>query len=223
MSGNSRFVQSSQDGIHPSLEAILARHMATSWRQPLADHSRLAFNALSHWRQQRCEYPLWLDSGCGTGRATVQLAEENPGVLVVGLDQSAARLERGRQRFPLLPDNALLVRAECADMWRLMVSAGWTLQRHYLLYPNPWPKPGHLQRRWHGHPVFPSLLALGGRLELRSNWSIYVEEMAQALTLAGRSGSHGPLTALSPLTDFEEKYQHSDHLLYQLVYSLDCG
>ncbi|PKM23032.1 MAG: SAM-dependent methyltransferase [Gammaproteobacteria bacterium HGW-Gammaproteobacteria-14] len=223
MPGNSRLVQSSQDGIHPSLQVLLARHLATPWRQPLADHSRLAFNSLSQWRRQRSECPLWMDSGCGTGRATVQLAEENPDVLVVGLDQSAARLERGRQRYPVLPDNALLLRAECADLWRLMVSAGWTLQRHYLLYPNPWPKPGHLQRRWHGHPVFPTLLALGGLLELRSNWSIYVDEMAQVLAFMGCSGSHGSFTASSPLTDFEEKYQHSDHSLYRLTYSLDCG
>lgn len=36
------------------------------------------------------------------------------------------------------------------------------------------PKIGHLSRRWHGHPVFPAMLELGGVLECRSNWKIYV-------------------------------------------------
>ena len=49
------------------------------------------------------------------------------------------------------------------------------------LYPNPWPKKKHLGRRWHGAPVFPALVKLGGELEMRSNWQTYLDEFALAL------------------------------------------
>jgi tRNA (guanine-N7-)-methyltransferase len=222
MSGNSRPVVSSQDGLHPSLSQVVRKHLAGGWRQPLADHNVQAFALLDQWRQRQGQKrPLWLDSGCGTGRAGVALARTNPEVLVVAIDQSAARLQRGELRFSPLPDNVLLLRAECADLWRLMVRAGWRVDRHFLFYPNPWPKPGHLQRRWHGHPVFPDLLALGGRLELRSNWAVYVEEMAVALTLAGYCTEVSDLLPHQPLTDFEDKYGCSGHSLTRLITHLD--
>jgi tRNA (guanine-N7-)-methyltransferase len=222
MSGNSRPVLSPQSQPHPSLRAVVRRHLASTWRQPLADHNRGVFEQLCEWRRQAgSDRPLWLDSGCGTGRAAFQLALSNPDRLVIGVDQSAARLERGRVRFPQLPDNLMLVRAECADLWRLMVQAGWRLERHFLLYPNPWPKPAHLQRRWHGHPAFPVLLGLGGQLELRSNWRVYPEEMAMALEIAGTRATVEHWQPDAALTDFEEKYQNSGHGLWRLSCCLD--
>jgi tRNA (guanine-N7-)-methyltransferase len=222
MYGNSRQVTSSQSGIHASLEGAVKRHLHTTWQKPVADHSRMLWQHLDEWRQRSgIGRPLWLDSGCGTGRSALQLAEAHPECLVIGVDQSAVRLEKGRTRFPGLPDNLLLVRAECADLWRLMVAAGWRLERHFLLYPNPWPKPGHLHRRWHGHPVFPTLVQLGGELDLRSNWSLYPAEMAVALDMAGKQPQWGPWHPRQPLTDFEQKYLGSGHGLWRLTCCLN--
>ena len=114
----------------------------------------------------RAGRPLILDSGCGVGQSTAKLALRFVDSYVLGIDKSAARLGRS----PELPEDACLVRAELVDGWRLLASRGERLARHDLLYPNPWPKIGHLARRWHGHAVFPELLALGGVLECRSNW-----------------------------------------------------
>ncbi len=116
-----------------------------------------------------------------------------------------------------MPENVLILRAECADFWRLLQGAGIVVERHFLLYPNPWPKPGHFQRRWHGHPVFPHLLAISEVLELRTNWAIYAQEMAAALALAGRVAEIEQIQTADPLTDFEEKYQTSSHTLWRLV------
>src|SRR5574337_1283396 len=101
---------------------------------------------------------------------------------------------------------------------------GLRLARHYLLYPNPWPKIGHLGRRWHAHPVFPTLLRLGGVLECRSNWRVYVEELAFALEQAtGRAVPWEEFDAASPLTPFERKYRDSGQTLYRLAIDLDSA
>lgn len=222
MFANSRSVTTNQTSIHDDLDRVVRRHLQHPWRAPIADHDVQAFRRLQQWRDaQGSERLLMVDSGCGTGRSSRALASQNPNALVVGVDQSAVRLDRATRRFETLPDNLLLLRADCAGLWRLMAGEGWQLHRHQILYPNPWPKSAHLKRRWHGHPVWPTLLSLGGELEMRSNWPLYLQEVQAALKI---SGIQATLSALpeqhEPLTDFEEKYQASGQLNWRLTASL---
>ena len=120
-----------------------------------------------------------------------------------------------------MPENGILIRADLVDFWRLLAEQGIRLARHYNLYPNPWPKIGHLARRWHGHAVFPVWRELGGEIECRSNWSIYIEEMAQALTLlCEQPVAAEPYTTDDPMTPFERKYLASGHDLWRCRVSL---
>ncbi|WOJ97253.1 SAM-dependent methyltransferase [Congregibacter brevis] len=157
--------------------------------------------------------PVVLDSFCGTGQSTAILCSRRTDALVIGVDKSSHRLNRQ----PALPENGLLLQAHCEAIWRHLVERGIKLSTHKILYPNPWPKPGHLGRRVHGHPAFPLLLRLGGHLELRSNWQTYVEEFGVALGLLG----HASRVAVVPkeetsLTLFEEKYRQSGHELWSI-------
>jgi len=158
---------------------------------------------------------LVLDSGCGTGESTRLIARTLPDCLVIGVDKSAARLARtGASSFPHREGNVIWLRAELATFWRLARRAGWRLRHHFLLYPNPWPKPGHLRRRWHAHPVFPDVLRLGGQLELRCNWEIYAQEFAAAANqLLGTCVRPWPLAGSAVTTPFERKYRVSGHPL----------
>lgn len=160
-----------------------------------------------------------LDAGCGTAASTAILARRHPGAQVVGVDRSAHRLGRA-PRPPAA--NELRLRARLEDVWRLLLEAGERPVRQYLLYPNPWPKPAHLKRRWHAHPVWPVVIALGGTLTLRTNWAIYAEECRCALALHGLGVA--PVVSFSTdaaLTPFERKYSRSGHALYDLTLRLD--
>ena len=103
-----------------------------------------------------------------------------------------------------------------------MSEEGIRLAQHYLLYPNPWPKTDQLARRWHGHAVFPAVVALGGRFECRSNWRIYIDECAAALSmLTGASVAAEAYMPSNSITPFEQKYLASGHSLWRCV--LDIG
>lgn len=218
---NSRIPASAQSGIHEQLVRRVERHLAEPFRKPYAEYNSAAFAAsLEGWDKRA---PLILDAGCGVGHSTIQLARRFPDHWVIGVDQSQDRLER-RKPYPdaLLPRNMVFVRADLVDYWRLCCDAGLKLARHYILYPNPWPKIGHLARRWHAHPVFPFILRLGGVLECRTNWRVYIEEFACALSLAtGRETGWEIFEAPVPLTPFERKYRDSGQPLYRLVRDLD--
>jgi tRNA G46 methylase TrmB len=216
MYANSSPISSAQSGPHEQLAALVTRHASHPFRQPIADYNREAFDgSIALWRAHGAA-PLILDAGCGVGLSTMHLAAQFPDHFVIGVDQSAARSTRNTQWEGAAPANLVRVRANLVDYWRLLLEGGIRPARHYLLYPNPWPKIGHLARRWHGHAVFPSLVALGGYLECRSNWRIYIEEFVSALTQLTQQAI--PCESYLPpqtITPFEKKYLDSGHGLWR--------
>ena len=211
MPAESRPVKSNQPHTHQQLPALLQRHLNNTHRKPVAGHSLSSYALLENALRTNPR-PLVMDSFCGTGHSTAILARRHPNHLVVGVDKSAHRLARhpGGEC-----ENYLLLQADCEDIWQLLRDDGIFLEYHYLLYPNPWPKSRHLQRRVHGSAAFPWLLKLGGKIELRSNWKLYVEEFGLAMHLAGSPGVVSRLPEQPPLTLFEEKYRASGHELWR--------
>lgn len=210
-------VRSSQRAPHSRLREIVRRHVDSQWRTPIHPGSAAAFDQfLDAYDGNRDDSrPLIIDAGCGTGISTGLLAAEFPQAMVIGIDRSAHRLARAPRN---LPPSALLLRARLEDFWRLLAEAGIRPWRQFVLYPNPWPKPAQFKRRWHGHPVFPTLVSLGGSIELRCNWQIYAEEFALAADLCGARPA--PVVSFqpeTPLSAFERKYAASGHPLYRLV------
>ena len=232
MHANSRPIISSQTEIHEHLAKLVEKHATTRFLKPIAPYSKAAFDtSIAAWRAAG-EPPLILDAGCGTGLSTLNLANRFPQHFVIGVDQSEDRLTRNIAWSGEMPANFIKVRADLADYWRLMQHAGVKPNRHYLFYPNPWPKKHHVGRRWHGHPVFPTIVALGGHFECRSNWRIYIDECAGALRqltgidvqtephLPGDAAvpgqlAHEPPALCGAITPFERKYLASGHTLWR--------
>lgn len=229
MQNRSRQPVSNQAHLHPKLATTVRRHLATRPRKPVLPHNVAAFQLLQAELARRPR-PLILDSFCGTGHSTAILARHHPEHLVVGIDKSGHRLHRHPSD---LAGDYLLLQAECEDLWRLLVQAGIGVEQHYLLYPNPWPKAKHLQRRIHGGSSFYWLLqlALGAahegrapaRLELRSNWQTYVEEFGVAMHLAGHPGIVTRVLPAPALSRFEHKYDESGHALWAYRGAVEGG
>ncbi|MCQ2097316.1 MAG: methyltransferase domain-containing protein [Fibrobacter sp.] len=141
------------------------------------------------------------------------------------------------------PANAFWVRAELLDFWKLAleeVQAGrWQVLHHAVYYPNPWPKESEATRRFHLHPIFPTLMALSSTTELRTNWEIYAREFAEAArilqsettgaepnlnnadaTTRGKikpAISCEPFAPLHPETAFERKYKEARQQLWRVL------
>jgi tRNA G46 methylase TrmB len=226
-------ITSPQMGIHQNLEKTVIKNFSNVSQKPIAEHNQAAFRQARERWQQLGQPSTILDSACGTGESSHYLANTHPDHLVVGIDQSIKRLENSNNRQ--LPDNCLLLRAECTDFWRLAEQAQWRFVKHTLFYPNPYPKPKHLQRRWHGDAAWTNLLSISDEIELRTNWKIYADEFHHALCISQKlhiSENPALIEALNfsleniqytqyqptqTVTAFERKYQLSEHLLWQVT------
>lgn len=216
MPQSSAFIHSTQTEPHRDLLPLLDKYRRSAFQKPIAAHTLAAFE---HAAQlvQAAGMPVILDSCCGVGMSTVQLAREFRKHFILGLDKSAARIAKHHAYRDATLSNYALVRAEVIDFWRLAAQHEWQVARHYLLYPNPWPKITALKKRFHAHPVFLDLIKLGDYFELRSNWQIYLREFEAAFFHC--TGTHGALenfAPATPLTPFEKKYLRAGHELYRL-------
>jgi tRNA (guanine-N7-)-methyltransferase len=217
-------ILSNQNDIHPDLEDLVKKHFKFEYKKPLQSFNQVAFDYMLNRIQSDGRSPIF-DSGCGVGESTIRLAKMNPDNFVVGIDKSVSRMKRTlyyMERENEDIDNYLLVRANVIDIWRLAAKSAIKLSGHYLLYPNPWPKKKHLHRRWHGHPVFPFLLKLGGRVIVRGNWKLYLDEFAFAVNLVtGKKIRAEEYVPEYPISPFERKYQQRNETLYELSFFLD--
>ena len=187
-------VTSNQETIHKDLEEVVRKYARTTFLRPIADHTREAFAEAEEFVRMfygnagTAPSAVILDSGCGTGESTIHIARRFPNIPVIGIDKSCARLNKAgtpsQTAGEEVPANAFWIRAELLDFWRLALdrvkSDEWTIPYHAVYYPNPWPKQSEATRRFHMHPIFPTLLALGNTIELRTNWEIYAREFAEA-------------------------------------------
>lgn len=218
MTGISRSIQSAQHGVHPRLIRCLERYARRPSESQPAAHTRESFAQVSPWLESG--QALILDSGCGTAESSRWLAEHYPEHLILAVDQSAHRLQQAGlpdHQLTIKQDNLILIRAEVTGFCQLLRRAAIDVERHLILYPNPWPKARHLQRRYHAHPLFGDLIAISARIECRTNWSIYAEEFALALSFhLGVPVESHTLSEVTPMTAFERKYHHSGHMLYRV-------
>lgn len=218
MQNQARSISTNQEGIHPNLEKVVTRHLNSTTQKPFSEHTKSAFELTMTWLDG-WQGPLILDSCCGVGESTANIAKQHPDAKVIGVDKSALRTDKHKS-YAADMDNYIVVRADLIDFLRLMVLENITLDKHYLLYPNPYPKSAHLQRRWYATSTLADILKLGGTLEVRSNWKLYIQEFSEALKLANFSSQIDVLPKDNPMTPFERKYQNSGQDCWQLTANL---
>ena len=220
ITGDSKAIVTNQPGIHEKLVEIVNKHVTHPSQKPIQAHTQQAFDEINAI-VQGFSGEIILDSCCGVGQSTRLLAKQNPSALVIGVDKSAHRINRnvdevehddGKGKV----ENYHLVRADLNDFYRLVVAANWQVAKHYILYPNPWPKAKHVQRRWHGSAVFPQIIAVGEEIILRSNWLLYLEEFQLAADVLSFKGDISTVNVTQPLTPFEAKFHASGQQCWQL-------
>jgi len=218
--GNSRSITSNQTGPHDDLTKVVEKHLNSEFKKPYAPYSLKTFDELNQkvqgFLQSNPSGVIILDSCCGVGESSYHHAVENPDALVIGIDKSEHRLDKHEHHHASVAENCILVRGDLNDLWRLIAKTDWPISKHFILYPNPWPKSKHLQRRWHGAPVFKYIPKIGGQLIVRSNWPTYVQEFALALKLMGIASTVSDYESEHAVTPFERKYWASGQSSVQL-------
>jgi tRNA (guanine-N7-)-methyltransferase len=111
--------------------------------------------------------PLHIDLGCGDGSFLCALAQRSPDKNFLGIERLLNRVRTSARRAAAL-DNVRLLRMESFYAVRYLLPAE-SVERFYLLFPDPWPKHRHHSRRI----VTPDFLG-SIHAALEKNGSIYI-------------------------------------------------
>jgi len=110
---------------------------------------------------------LHVDLGCGDGSFLCALSQRMPDKNFLGIERLLNRVRISARKAATL-DNVRVLRMESSYAVRYLLPAG-SVERFYLLFPDPWPKRRHHQRRI----VTPGFLD-SVRAALQENGSIYI-------------------------------------------------
>jgi tRNA (guanine-N7-)-methyltransferase len=170
--------------------------------------------------------PRVLEIGYGDGSAITTLASARPECDFLGIEVHAPGIGHClRLAAAAGLTNLRLMRGDAAELLRERIPAG-ALARAFLWFPDPWPKKRHHKRRLI-QPEFAALLAsrlaVGGHLNVASDWEPYAEQIRAVLTetsgLANLAADGGYVTRPERvLTRFEARGARLGHRVRDLEF-----
>ncbi len=159
---------------------------------------------------------VWLEVGFGAGEhALAVIGAKGVGLIACEVFENgvasllSALVPEGEEESPPLPGNLRLWTADARALIRALPDA--SVERFFLLFPDPWPKARHAKRRFlHPHflPQIARVMAQGGELRIATDDPVLQEWTAEVL--AGQSFFHVPAPAAErpegwPATRYEAK------------------
>lgn len=168
-----------------------------------------------------------IEIGAGQGLHAIRYGLAHPHRKLLAIERTTEKFERFRGRLLKHPGikNVIPAHADAVSIIAHNVP-NQSVERFFLLYPNPYPKQKQRNLRWHNSPFMGCLidkLKPNGRLHLSTNLSWYAEEAKHVLTetwpmtLALDSRVIDPRLAQ---THFERKYLARGEVCYRMVFML---
>ncbi len=129
--------------------------------------------------------PLRLEIGCGHGEFISQLAAAHPAERFLGIEYDPLRVTKiAHKCLGLGADNVRVFQGEAHRFVHVRLPTA-SVDRIYILFPDPWPKPGHRRRRLMNRHFLHDLsriAAPGCRLEIASDTHDYAFQALSNLT-----------------------------------------
>jgi tRNA (guanine-N7-)-methyltransferase len=128
--------------------------------------------------------PLEIDVGCGKGRFLLARAAAHPDVQFIGIDRMLARIRKvDRKAIRAGLSNVKLLRLEAFYSLQFLLPPH-RVRTVYVLFPDPWPKRRHHERRLFGDAfldVLWSRLVPGGTVQVATDHLDYFAEILRRL------------------------------------------
>lgn len=175
-----------------------------------------------------------LEIGAGVGWHAVMWAKNHPQDCIVAVEHSRerfAKLEGRSENMAAKSDepapNLFPIHAD-AESFVVHCLPRETLDRVFLLYPNPYPKQSQSNKRWHNMPFMSELLSrlkTDGLIEMATNEDFYAAEYFDQMLgewklelVSEERVSKDADPDFLPRTHFEKKYYERGEMLHLFVF-----
>ena len=222
----------------PDPQRPIRSYVIRSGRQ--TDAQRYALD--NYWRDHVIPYkaaPLPIDEvftsadrlvveiGFGMGDSLLQMAQQNPQSLFVGID--VHRPGVGKLLHGIVENKLTNLKIVCHDAKEVLAHCftAESIDRVLILFPDPWPKKRHHKRRLiqtEFVELIMTKLKPGGEIHLATDWEAYAEQMLVVMqSITGLHNAMGPNEYWSqpqrPETKFERRGKKLGHGVWDLLFS----
>ncbi len=176
----------------------------------------------------KSDLPLTVEVGCGAGYHPLAFVRANPRTRILAFERTTTKYEKANHRLRTHLaksseyERCLIIHGDATHLWSDLFLPK-SLDGLFFLYPNPYPKKQHANRRLAGMPFFATAiesLKLGGKLVFATNDRNYYDELRTHL--AGLKNltieKDGPVSLHSkPRSHFEKKYLARGEPCYEIL------
>jgi len=171
--------------------------------------------------------PTDIEIGAGNGRFAIRYAHQNPGRNIIAIERTRRRsssfINRLQEESPL--PNLYFIR-DNAVHWLSHHMKPETVERYFILFPNPYPKKAQANKRW---PVMPFMgflietLKSAGTITLVTNQRFYYEEAKDLMQNVWNlkvvdDQTISTLPNHRPASQFEMKFLDNIETCYELTF-----
>lgn len=171
--------------------------------------------------------PLDLEIGCGNGYHSLQYSLKHQNRHLVAIEHTRTKFLKFHRRYlnHHCPSNLSPIHGNAIN-WVAQNLAPNTLDRIFILYPNPNPLPRHHNKRWHRMPFMHYLLSTlkkEGTLFIATNEDFYAQEVIKYMTHHWKLElkhyqKQNSLEKSQYLTYFEKKYLERGQVCHHLEF-----
>jgi tRNA (guanine-N7-)-methyltransferase len=161
--------------------------------------------------------PLHVDLGCGDGAYLFALAEQTPQKNFLGTERLLHRVKKACRKAEKI-DNMRVLRIETSYAVRYLLPAE-AVEMFHLLFPDPWEKRRHHQRRIVGLEFLRAIhtaLAPEGVLRVVTDHRDYFDKIQEIAALSGDFQIGTNEAQDYPVSTFEEKFKQQGMDIYRL-------
>lgn len=171
------------------------------------------------------DLPVHIEIGMGKGKFIYALASENPNINYIGIERFDSIIVKALNKVMEKPlKNLMLLRTDAEDLDKIFKKE--SIDRIYLNFSDPWPKPRHTKRRL----TFKTFLKLYQFLLIKKSeihfktdnldlFEFSIEEMTNYpmdVTYLTRD-LHSSDFSGNVMTEFEEKFSKRGNKIYKLT------
>ena len=164
--------------------------------------------------------PLQVDLGCGDGSFLCELADQFPDKNFLGIERLTKRVEKVRRKAVKI-DNLRVLGIDSLFAVRYLLPEK-SVEAFYLLFPDPWPKRRHQQRRIFTCEFLDAIAAAlerNGVLRVATDQVDYFHQMKQLTRNHSQFEiiAPSPSDVLLPSTKFERTFHQLGVPVYRLT------
>ena len=161
--------------------------------------------------------PLHVDLGCGDGSFVCALAAQMPDANFLGIDRMLGRVNATARKAVSL-DNVRVLRFESSYAVRYLLPAS-SVEKFYLLFPDPWPKRRHQRRRVMTGEFLDAIaaaLVAQGTFHIATDQRDYFDYIAKVARASSRFRIEERERGDLPFTTFENRFLKEGVPIYRV-------